>query len=88
VEKSRIFLSQVSTLVLAKSGNQAHTSGWIRPIMYCVKGAVGVSVRGCAMNFRRMLLATVALVIFAGAVIPAHAAGHPHHRHHPHRHHR
>ena len=45
--------------------------------------------KGLEMKLRRMLLATVALVIFAGAVIPAQAAGHPHHRRHPHhRHHR
>jgi hypothetical protein len=40
------------------------------------------------MKVRRMLFAAVALVIFAGAVIPAHAAGHPHHHHHHPHHHR
>jgi hypothetical protein len=34
------------------------------------------------MKFRKYMLAIVALAFFAGAVVPANAAGHHHHRKH------
>jgi len=47
-----------------------------------------LSERNPFMKLRTFFLAAIALVVLAGSVVPANAAGHHHrrhHRHHPHR---
>jgi hypothetical protein len=38
--------------------------------------------RGAQMKVRRLILALVALIVFAGSVAPAHASTHHHRKHH------
>jgi hypothetical protein len=41
--------------------------------------------KGSVMKVRRLVLALVALVVFAGSVVPAHAATRHHHKKHHHK---